>query len=52
MKTIVSSKKNPVARNIEKFNRPSTHMDKKKESKKTGITTNPKHQKGNLNDEY
>ncbi len=27
-------KRNPVAKNIEKFNRPATHMDKKKELKK------------------
>jgi len=27
---------NPVAKNMEKFNRPSTHVDKKKEAKKTG----------------
>jgi hypothetical protein len=27
---------NPVAKNMEKFNRPSTHTDKKKEAKKTG----------------
>ncbi len=27
-------KRNPVAKNIEKFNRPATHMDKKKEIKK------------------
>ena len=28
---------NPVAKNIEKFNRPVTHIDKKKEAKKTGV---------------
>ena len=28
--------RNPVAKNIEKFNRPATHMDKKKEMKKKG----------------
>lgn len=27
---------NPVAKNMEKFNRPSTHLDKKKESKING----------------
>lgn len=30
------SSRNPVAKNIEKFNRPSTHPDKKKEMKKKG----------------
>jgi hypothetical protein len=30
-------KRNPVAKNIEKFNRPATHMDKKKELKKGTI---------------
>lgn len=30
------SRKNPVARNLNKFNKPATHKDKKKESKKTG----------------
>jgi len=30
------SARNPVAKNIEKFNRPATHMDKKKEMKKRG----------------
>ena len=30
------SARNPVAKNIEKFNRPATHMDKKKELKKKG----------------
>lgn len=30
------SARNPVAKNIEKFNRPATHMDKKKEMKKKG----------------
>jgi hypothetical protein len=29
-------KKNPVARNLNTFNKPATHKDKKKESKKTG----------------
>ena len=29
-------KRNPVAKNIEKFNRPVTHQDKKKELKKKG----------------
>lgn len=28
------SKKNPVAKNLNKFNKPATHKDKKKESKK------------------
>jgi len=28
--------RNPVAKNIEKFNKPKTHMDKKKEMKKKG----------------
>ena len=32
------SQRNPVAKNIEKFNRPATHMDKKKEMKKRGDT--------------
>lgn len=29
---------NPVAKNMEKFNRPSTHIDKKKESKIKGYS--------------
>lgn len=29
-------RRNPVAKNMEKFNRPTTFVDKKKESKKTG----------------
>jgi len=29
--------RNPVAKNIDKFNRPATHIDKKKESKKSGV---------------
>jgi hypothetical protein len=39
-------KRNPVAKNIEKFNRPATHTDKKKDMKKGEV----KH-KGNLYDE-
>lgn len=31
-----NTKRNPVAKNIEKFNRPVTHQDKKKELKKKG----------------
>ena len=29
-------KRNPVARNLNRFNKPATHKDKKKESKKRG----------------
>lgn len=28
---------NPVKKNMDKFTRPSTHIDRKKEAKKTGI---------------
>lgn len=28
--------RNPVAKNLNKFNRPATHKDKKKEAKKRG----------------
>lgn len=28
--------RNPVAKNLNKFNRPATHKDKKKETKKRG----------------
>ncbi len=28
--------KNPVAKNMEMFNRPATHIDRKKEAKKNG----------------
>lgn len=31
------SNKNPVAKNMEKFNRPVTHVDKKKASKIKGL---------------
>ena len=31
------SRANPVAKNMEKFNRPSTQVDKKKEAKKRGL---------------
>ena len=34
------SSRNPVAKNIEKFNRPVTHKDKKKELKKKGPSIN------------
>ncbi len=33
------SKRNPVARTAGKFNKASVHMNKKKEQKKTGHTT-------------
>ena len=29
--------KNPVKKNMEKFNKPSTHKDRKKEAKKEGF---------------
>lgn len=32
-------RRNPVAKNINKFNRPATHVDRKKEQKKRGIPT-------------
>ena len=31
------SNTNPVAKNMEKFNKPNTHVDKKKESKIKGL---------------
>jgi hypothetical protein len=31
------SNTNPVAKNMEKFNKPATHVDKKKESKNKGL---------------
>ena len=31
------SNTNPVAKNMEKFNKPNTHVDKKKESKINGL---------------
>ena len=35
MKTFLEwTKRNPVAKNIEKFNKPKTHSDKKKKMKK------------------
>jgi hypothetical protein len=33
----MKGKKNPVAKNLNKFNKPATHKDKKKESKKRGV---------------
>jgi len=33
---VPKKKANPVAKNMEKFNRPATHKDKKKESKING----------------
>lgn len=35
-KTKTLSRNNPVAKHSSKFNRPSTHVDRKKESKKRG----------------
>jgi hypothetical protein len=34
--TKLAGKINPVKKNMDKFTRPSTHLDKKKEAKKNG----------------
>lgn len=36
MKNKTQYRKNPVKRNMDKYHKPDTHMDKKKESKKNG----------------
>jgi hypothetical protein len=36
MKNKTQYRKNPVKRNMDKYHKPDTHTDKKKESKKTG----------------
>ncbi len=39
MKNVTQFRKNPVKKNMDKFHRPDTHIDKKKEEKKNPTET-------------